>query len=240
MTGMSVAWHACDATRATHRCVNLVQVRETRGGGCVALDAARPVHALLTTRRMAKPRIRDFLTFLTTLPASFVILVCLFLPHTSDCHHHARTPFETGTWLAILPIALFGLCPLVWRLSASARRMLPEIALMFTLIVMALFVVTIPVAIILMWGYSKRSYRGEALVAMCGAACAMMFLFVYPFLTLFEDWLPAAVVTWGAAGCVLVGLIVWMTAAIARPALVEPRPHKTPLDAILPDAFTLD
>ena len=166
---------------------------------------------------MAHPRIRDFVTFLTTLPASMMIIVCLVLPHQQTCNGKIETPFESGRWLAIVPIAIAGALPLAWRVVPRLRRTLPELVLAFTMIAMALVVVTIPVAIWLMWGYAKRSFRGELLVAMCSAALVMIWLVCYPFLTLFTTWLPAAEMTWGAAAVELVGLMVWASAAAVRP-----------------------
>lgn len=166
---------------------------------------------------MAYPRIRDFVTFMSTLPAAMTILVCLVLPHQQSCQGRIETPFESGRWIAIVPIALLGLLPIAWRVVPALRRALPELVLAFTMIAMALLVVTIPVAIWLMWGYAKRQFRGELLTAMCSAAVVMMWLVVYPFLTLFTTWLPAAELTWGAAIVELAGLLVWTSAAAARP-----------------------
>jgi hypothetical protein len=167
---------------------------------------------------MAHPRIRDFLSFLTTLPAGMLIFVCLFLPHQRDCSRHvSETPFDNGLFAAILPLVLIGMLPVAWRVSAAVRRDVPELVLAATMLAMALLVITIPVAIYLMWGYSKRQFRGEVLTAMCSLALVTMWLFIYPLLTLFDTWLPAAEMTWGAAWVLLFGLIVWTSAAIARP-----------------------
>jgi hypothetical protein len=155
---------------------------------------------------------------MTTLPAAMLIFVCLFLPHQRNCSSHAsETPFDTGLFVAIVPLVLIGLLPILWRLSASVRRDVPEMMLAATMIAMALLVVTIPFAIWLMWGYSKRQFRGEVLAAMCSVALVTMWLFVYPLLTLFDTWLPAAEMTWGAACVLFAGSVVWTSAAIARP-----------------------
>jgi hypothetical protein len=165
---------------------------------------------------MAHPRIRDFITFLTTLPASMMIGVCLFLPHTESCQHRVETPVESGTWLAIIPLVIIGALPLVWRVVPRVRRGLPELALSFTMIVLALFAITIPVAIYLMWGYAKRSFRGETLVAMCSTTCVTLWLFFYPLITIGETWLPPAHMTWGCAVLLLAGCAVWTSAAVSR------------------------
>ena len=166
--------------------------------------------------RMGTVRIRNVLALVTTLPASVVIAACLFLPHTRSCQRQIETPFESGTWLAIVPLVVLGLLPLAW-LSSRVRRVAPDLVLSFTLIVLALFVVTIPVAIYLMWGYAKRTFRGELLVAICSATCVMLWLFLYPFITMFDHWLPAAEWTWGAALVELAGMIAWASAAASRP-----------------------
>ena len=166
---------------------------------------------------MAYPRIRDFVTFLSTLPAAMTILICLVLPHQANCHGRIETPFESGNWIVIAPIALLGLLPIAWRVVPEVRRALPELVLAFTMIVMAFLVVTIPVAIWLMWGYAKKQFRGELLTAMCSAAVVMVWLVTYPFLMVFTTWLPAAELTWGAAVVELAGLLVWTSAAASRP-----------------------
>ncbi|MBA3498731.1 MAG: hypothetical protein M4D80_31035 [Myxococcota bacterium] len=162
---------------------------------------------------------------MTTLPAAMLIFVCLFLPHQRNCSSHVEeTPFDTGLFVAIVPLVLIGLLPVAWRLSASVRCDIPELALAATMLAMALLVVTIPVAIYLMWGYSKRQFRGEVLTAMCSVSLVAMWLFVYPLLTLFDTWLPAAQTTWGAACVLLFGLLVWTSAAVARPKNVVEAP----------------
>jgi hypothetical protein len=168
--------------------------------------------------RMAHPRIRDFLSFMTTLPASMMVFVCLFLPHQKSCNYNIeQTPFESGRWIAIVPLVLLGLLPIAWRTMPSLRKGMPELVLASTMIAMALLVVTIPFAIWLMWGYSKKQFRGEVLTAMCSVSLVLMWIFVYPLLTLFDTWLPAAEMTWGAAFVLLAGLMVWTSAALARP-----------------------
>ena len=181
---------------------------------------------------MAHPRIRDFVTYLTTLPAAMMIFVCLFLPHQRDCARHVEeTPFDSGRWFVIVPIVVLGLLPVAWRAVPKLRASLPELVLAFTMIAMALLVITIPVAIWLMWGYSKRQFRGELLVAMCSTSVVMMWLFFYPFITMFDTWLPAAEMTWGAAAVEMIGLMVWTSAATVRPRenVDEPRSLHAPL-----------
>jgi hypothetical protein len=189
---------------------------------------------------MAQPRIRDFLSFLTSLPASMTIAVCLFLPHTQSCDtHRAETPFESGTWIAILPIILVGLLPITWRITTPRQRHgVPELLLAFTLLMLSLVVVAIPLAIYLMWGYSKRSFRGELLSAMCGAALVIMWLVCFPLLLAFDTWLPAAQLTWGAGMLALVGMLLWISAAAARPvdnadAARDLQPKRSPLSFVL-------
>lgn len=175
-------------------------------------------------RCMAQPRIRDFVTFLTTLPASTMIAVCLFLPHAKSCHGRLDTPWSSGTWLVIVPLVLVGALPVAWRAFPRIRRGAPEVVLAFTIIAMAMFVLLIPVAIWLMWGYAKRTFRGELLVAMCSTAVVMMWLCVFPLMMARSDWLPAAELTYGAGVVELGGLLVWTSAAVARPENAdEPR-----------------
>src|SRR5512139_3044118 len=109
------------------------QARETPRARCIAGDAGWSVCALLIGRRMAQPRIRDFVTFLTTLPASTMIAVCLFLPHTQTCRGTVETPFESGTWIVIAPIVIVGLLPVAWRALPRIRRETPELVLTITM-----------------------------------------------------------------------------------------------------------
>jgi hypothetical protein len=187
---------------------------------------------------MAQPRIRDFFSFLTSLPASMTILACLFLPHTRSCStHRTETAFESGTWIAILPIIILGVLPTVWRITKPHQRHgVPELLLAFTLLVLSLVVIAIPLAIYLMWGYSKRSFRGELLSAMCAATLVIMWLVFFPILLAFDTWLPAARVTWGAGVVTLVGMLFWISAAISRAVDNDTHdvpPKRSPLQFVL-------
>jgi hypothetical protein len=165
---------------------------------------------------MGQPRIRDFFVFLTTLPASMLMAVCLFLPHTKGCNHRIETSFESGTWVTIVPLVIFGALPVAWRAFPQIRKSTPELVLAFTMILMAFAVILIPVGIWLMWGYSKRTFRGELIVAMCCTTVVALWLFLFPVITLFDRWLPAADLTWGAGIAMLVGMFIWTSAAISR------------------------
>lgn len=142
--------------------------------------------------------------------------ICLFLPHTKSCNRHVETAFDSGTWVAILPIVIVGALPVAWRVFPQIRKSTPELVLAFTMISMAFVVVLIPVGIWLMWGYSKRSFRGELIVAMCSTTLVAMWLFLFPLITLFDRWLPAADATFGAGIVMLVGMMLWTSAAITR------------------------
>lgn len=189
---------------------------------------------------MAQPRIRDFFTYLTSLPASVAIAVCLFLPHASNCStHRSETPFESGTWAAIVPLLLVTLLPLVWRITKPHQREgVPELVLASTLLLLSLVVIAIPLAIYLMWGYSKRTFRGELLTAMCSAALVILWLVLFPLLLAFDTWLPAAEVTWGAGVLALVGMLFWISAAAARPVdnagtTRDLQPKRSPLHFVM-------
>jgi hypothetical protein len=165
---------------------------------------------------MAQPRIRDFVSFMTTLPASMMILVCLFLPHAQNCQGRVETPWESGLWVAIVPIVVVGLLPVAWRAFSSIRHSTPELVLAFTMLAMAMFAITIPIAIALMWGYAKKTLRGELLVALCCTSLVLLWLFCFPLLMMFDSWRPAAKLTWGAGLVELFGLAVWTSAAASR------------------------
>jgi hypothetical protein len=232
----------CDAP-ANVRCRRFPGARTTGQRPRIARISRRTgaVRRLLIERRMAQPRIRDFLTYLTSLPASMTIAVCLFLPHSESCSsHRTETAFESGTWAAILPIILIALLPIVWRITKPEQRHgVPELLLAFTILMLSLIVVAIPLAIYLMWGYSKRTFRGELLTAMCSAALVLLWLFFYPLLLGLDTWLPAAKVTWGAGVGAFVGMVFWTSAAASRPvdgnadAARRLQPKRSPLHFIL-------
>jgi hypothetical protein len=160
-----------------------------------------------------RARVRYLLCYLTTLPASLAIVVCMFLPHTRDCHARVKTPVESGLVAVIAPVVVLGLLPLAWRMLPRLRAAVPELVLAVTAVVMAIVVIGIPVMLLLIWRYSRGWLRGERLTAVCSACCVAMFLFWYPLLTMSTTWLAPAIVTWNAAIGELVGLVMWASAA---------------------------
>ncbi|MDQ3297320.1 MAG: hypothetical protein M3619_12100, partial [Myxococcota bacterium] len=153
-------------------------------------------------------RFRDVLAWSTALPGSAMMVGCLFLPQLRDCHGREETPLESGLAALMIPIALFGLMPLLWRCAPSLRRVLPQLVLAFAVLALTWLVVTIPLAVLLLWTYARGS-RGQELVAMCSAPCVMLFIFLFPLLGMFCTWLPGAMLTWAGAWLELVGLVAW-------------------------------
>jgi hypothetical protein len=87
------------------------------------------VRALLLMRRMAHPRIRDFVSYLTTLPAAMMIFICLFLPHQVDCSKPVeKTPLDTVHRVAIAPTVHLGLFPVASPALPLIRAAPPHLA----------------------------------------------------------------------------------------------------------------
>ncbi len=137
---------------------------------------------------------------------------CLFLPQLRDCHGHEETPLESGLAGLMIPIALLGLMPLLWRLAPPLRRVLPPLVLAVAVLALTWLVITIPLAVFLLWTYARGS-RGQELVAMCSALCVMLFIFLFPLFGVFCTWLPGAQLTWAAAWLEAFGLMAWAGAA---------------------------
>lgn len=64
---------------------------------------------------MARPLKTDWFTWFTSLPASTMLVVCLFVPQFHDCNGHDKDAFDTSTAPMMIALAIIGVLPLVWR-----------------------------------------------------------------------------------------------------------------------------
>jgi len=64
---------------------------------------------------MARPLKTDWFTWFTSLPASTLLIVCLFLPQFRDCNGHEKSAFDTSTAPMMIALAIIGVLPLAWR-----------------------------------------------------------------------------------------------------------------------------
>jgi hypothetical protein len=64
---------------------------------------------------MARPFARDLFAWFTTLPASMLLVICLFVPQFEDCKGREHLPMEVGTGPGMIAMAVLGVLPLVWR-----------------------------------------------------------------------------------------------------------------------------
>ncbi len=146
------------------------------------------------------------------MPASFVLVVCLFVPQVTDCHGHVRSAFDTNTAPFMIGLALLGVMPILWRW----RELRPAI-LTVTGIAAACLLITsvlgIPVLVVLAL---SRRMTDEETVALCGFTLVLAFVLVFPIAMLFGDWRRGGELTWAAAWLELLGMIWWGAAASDR------------------------
>lgn len=160
----------------------------------------------------------DGFALATSLPGSIVMIVCLFLPHTSDCHGRVHTAASSGWAPWMIGAALLGLVPLLWRVRAI-RGKAPVVTTFVAVVALGQIVIGIPLAIYLAWNYSRRRPEdNEALTATSCTACVLVFLLLFPVLSTLIDrhWLVGGYLTWAAAWAELLGLSLWLVAARAR------------------------
>jgi hypothetical protein len=71
---------------------------------------------------MARPLKTDWFTWFTSLPASTLLFVCLFVPQFHDCNGHDKDAFDTSTAPMMIALAVIGFLPLVWRWIPKAAE----------------------------------------------------------------------------------------------------------------------
>src|SRR5690349_21208202 len=80
----------------------------------------RAAYSLLDRAFMARPLRTDWFTWFTSLPASTLLVVCLFVPQFSDCNGHDKDAFDTSTAPMMIALAIIGVLPLLWRWLPNA------------------------------------------------------------------------------------------------------------------------
>jgi len=158
---------------------------------------------------MARPTFRKLVTWCCTVPASAVLVVCLFLPQVTDCNGHVKTPAQTGTAPLMFVLAVVGIVPVLWRWRVLRQPIL-LLTGVATAAVLIMSVFGVPVLIVLAL---TRSMTDEEAVALCCFTLVLAFVLVFPVAMMFGDWQPGAEWTWGAAWIDLFGMIFWAVTA---------------------------
>lgn len=158
---------------------------------------------------MVRPHLRKLITSCCTVPASIVLVICLFLPQVKDCHGGVKTAFDTNTAPFLIALALIGILPLMWR-SRPLRQPIMLVTGVATAWVLIVSVIGIPVLIVLAL---RRSFSDEEAVALCCFTLVLAFVIAFPIAMLFGDWRIGAELAWAAAWLELFGTLWWATAA---------------------------
>ena len=152
---------------------------------------------------------RDLVVWLASVPASVVLVVCLFLPQVKACDGTVKTPFETNTAPLMIALALVGIVPVLWRWR-RARQPLLFVTGLATAAVLIVSVAGIPVLIVLALA---RAMTDEEAVALCCFTLTLAFVMVFPVAMMFGDWRRGAELTWAASWFQLFGMIWWAGSA---------------------------
>jgi hypothetical protein len=196
-------------------------LRNSLATTCEVAELAAHVASFVTRRRgtlaararfMARPQLRDLITWSCTVPASVVLVVCLFLPQVRDCSGDIKTPVDTNTAPLMLMVAAVGVVPILWRCRALQKPLLLVTGIA-TACVLIVSVFGIPVLIILAL---SRTMTDEEAVAMCCFTLVLAFVMVFPIAMMFGDWRRGAELTWAASWFQLFGTIWWAGTAANR------------------------
>jgi hypothetical protein len=112
----------------------------------------------------------------TSIPASLLLVVCLFLPQVEDCNHHVKTPFDTGSWLPMVGLAVIGLLPLAWRWRPVRE---PAVFLVGIGTACALVISVFGIAMAIVLAVAYRRCCDEELVALCCVSVVIVFIVVF-------------------------------------------------------------
>ena len=161
---------------------------------------------------MVRPHFRQMITWCCTVPASALLVVCLFLPQVKDCNGHVKSAFDTHTAPWMIALAVVGVLPIAWRWR-PLRRPILLITGVATATVLILSVLGIPILVVLAL---TRSMTDEEAVALCCFTLALAFIVMFPIAMMFGDWRRGAELTWLAGWIQLGGTIWWAAAASDR------------------------
>lgn len=158
---------------------------------------------------MVRHHIRKLVTWCCTVPASVVLVVCLFLPQVNDCHGHVKTPFQTNTAPLMIALAVIGLLPIAWQWRPLRRPILLVTGVATAgLLIMTVFGIPVLIALAL-----ARRMTDEECVALCCFTLVLAFVMVFPIAMMFGTWQRGAELTWAAAWLELFGTIWWANTA---------------------------
>ena len=166
---------------------------------------------------MARPLRRDIFAWFTALPSAGTLLGCLSLPQVRDCNGHVKTAVDSGTSSLLVVMALLALAPLAWRWP-PLRRLVVLLAIIAGVIAVTSSLIILPVAIYCLVARPWNST--EQFVAFVCGCVALVFVVVFPLISLFSHWLYGATITWATGGVVMVSMFVWASAARHRAAVV--------------------
>jgi hypothetical protein len=170
---------------------------------------------------MAESLRRDRFAWITSLPTSITLLVCLGLPQIKDCHGHVKTAAENGTSPLLIVMALVALAPIAWRWSAM-RPALMALAIVAGVLAVMSSVLALPIAI---YCAVTRPWKStEQFVAVICGCIALVFVFVFPLVGLFSKLLYGATLTWVSAVVVMLASFAWASAARWRSSIAVPPP----------------
>lgn len=161
---------------------------------------------------MARPHVRDLVTWSCTLPASVLLVVCLFLPQVEDCNRHVRSAFDTGAAPYMVALAIVGILPILWRVR-SLRAPILAVTGVATACMLIVSVVGIPILLVLA---RARRMTDEEATALCCFTLVLAFVMIFPVVALLGDWKIGGELTWAAAWLELFGTIWWAAAASDR------------------------
>ena len=94
---------------------------------------------------MARPLKTDWFTWFTSLPASTLMIVCLFVPQFHDCNGHDKNAFDTSTAPMMIALAIIGVLPLLWRWFPRVMGDYEETAGLCGALVAIAFIVFFPI-----------------------------------------------------------------------------------------------
>jgi hypothetical protein len=94
---------------------------------------------------MARPLKTDWFTWFTSIPASTMLVVCLFLPQFQDCHGNDKSAFDTSTAPMMIALSIIGVLPLFWRWCPRVMANYEELGGMCGVMIAIAFVAFFPI-----------------------------------------------------------------------------------------------
>lgn len=153
------------------------------------------------------------------LSGSLLVLVCVFLPQTEDCHGVVHTPIHDEWGPILVGLAVIGALPALWRFR-TVRTIAPPVVTLVAIAALGQVVLGIPIAVVLasrLVGLPPE--EREHLTAAAAAAFVLVFVLAFPVLSTLVNrhWLTGAYLTWVGAWIELAGLAWWLREARSPP-----------------------